>query len=510
MKFLARSLPTSFALTLLTLLAQAQDATTTVGAFELHFDAERFETPFTGQVFVAFSKEGEPREDMHRWFGAPPVLRFQVEKVVGGETHTFGQSKATRHYPLDWESVESGGWRVQAVARLSHTGRQAGLGEGDVVSAVVEIEYDPGSEESVRLVLDTPVSPKAFEDSERARLFAFPSPALSKFHGFDYSMNAGVLLPLDYDPKETYPVIYIVTGFGGSHHSIHRWSERVADTAFDRCIVVIPDASNRYGHSVFCDSESIGPWGEALVRELIPALEAEYGGAGAEHRYVTGVSSGGWSSLWLQVAYPDDFAGCWSHAPDPIDFYDFQQINLYDALADGTPRNMYVDEEGASRPLARRGEEVLLTYEEFVRREHVLNPGGQIRSFEATFSPLDENGTPRRVFDVETGLIDHEAARAWRKYDISHTLLTQWSKLRARLRNKIHVYAGEVDTFYLEGAVERFRKLADEAGMLDEMVVEVIPGMPHTLHGPGQEAMLKTIEERWAERAQRLEGARTQ
>ena len=64
------------------------------------------------------------------------------------------------------------------------------------------------------------------------------------------------------------------------------------------------------------------------------------------------------------------------------------------------------------------------------------------------------------VFDVETGVIDHEAARAWEPYDISHTLLTRWPELRPRLAGKLHVFAGEVDTFYLEGAVERFRARA--------------------------------------------------
>ena len=67
------------------------------------------------------------------------------------------------------------------------------------------------------------------------------------------------------------------------------------------------------------------------------------------------------------------------------------------------------------------------------------------------------------------------------------------------MHGKIHIYAGEVDTFYLGGAVERFQALAEEAGMLDEMVVEVIPGMAHALHGPGQEDMLATIEARWKE-----------
>ena len=128
-------------------------------------------------------------------------------------------------------------------------------------------------------------------------------------------------------------MVYSITGFGGTAKSIAGWERRMReDSTLDGCIIVVPDASNLYGHSVFCDSDSIGPWGHALVYELIPALEEKFGGAGAEQRYATGVSSGGWSSLWLQVTYPQEFAGCWSHVPDPIDFFDFQQINLYEPL----------------------------------------------------------------------------------------------------------------------------------------------------------------------------------
>ena len=69
------------------------------------------------------------------------------------------------------------------------------------------------------------------------------------------------------------------------------------------------------------------------------------------------------------------------------------------------------------------------------------------------------------------------------------------------MAGKINVYAGEVDTFYLEGAVERFQALAREAGMLDEMVIEVIPDMVHTLYGLGQNDMLDTMTTRWKERS---------
>lgn len=477
------------------------------GAFEIVFDAGTFATPFQGDVFVAFAASGEPRTAMHAWFDAPPVLRFTVDSAAPGSARTVSIEDAAAHDPRDWSKVEPKRWRVQAIARASRVGRRPGLDPGDVFSAVVELDYDPGSEASVRLELAQVVPPRPFPESARVKLFELASPSLSAFHGFEYGLRAGVLLPRDYDAARRYPVVYSITGFGGTHEDVQHWEGRIpSGSPLENCLVVVPDATNRYGHSVFCDSASIGPWGRALVEELIPALEAEFGGAGPEQRYVTGVSSGGWSSLWLQVTYPEAFAGCWSHVPDPIDFHDFQGIDLYEPLADGTPRNMYVDEQGQKRPLARRGEQVLVTYEDFVRREHVLDPGGQIRSFEATFSAPGPDGTPRRIFDVETGAIDHAAAAAWRPYDISARLLTGWSELRPRLAGKIHVFAGEVDTFYLEGAVERFLRLAEPAGLLQDMHVEVVPGMAHALHAPGQADMERTIQERRAARAAALEG----
>lgn len=492
-------------------LANAQ----TAGQFEVHFTSQTFgplvsamtelsggdpsAKPFSGQVFVAFSKQGEPRQAMHAWFDPPPLLRFDVEGVEHKQVLRLGIQEASAFHPLDFAQSEPETWQVQAIARVSRTGREAGLSAGDVYSAVHEVTFDPSSEEVLTLHLSNLALEPIFEETERVRKFSMVSPALTQFHGFDYPLDAGVILPENYDPENTYPVVYSVPGFGGTYRGVHRWVQRLQpDSPLQRCILVVPDANHRYGHSVFCDSPTNGPWGQALVHELIPALEKEFGGAGPSQRFVTGVSSGGWSSLWLQVTYPDQFAGCWSHVPDPIDFHDFQRINLYDPLPDGSPRNMFTDEEGHPRPVARDKNLVRLTYEAFVHRESVLNPGGQIRSFEATFSPRLPDGTPRRIFDPKTGVIDHETARAWRAYDISHTLLTRWDDLRPQLAGKIHIYAGEVDTFYLEGAVQRFQKLAAEKGLLDEMHVEVIPGMGHSMSPTGFHAMEAAVEKAFA------------
>lgn len=484
--------------------ATAQEAAdVATGQFEISLDKEIREGDLSGDLIVAFSRDEDPLSTLHSWFNGPPVLRFEVEGLSSEEPILVTAKNAAARFPVAWDAFEdfdSGTWNVQAILRQSRTGREVGLSAGDLLSSPVTITYKPGASGVVQLLINSESVATPLEETERVKHFEFKSPALSEFHGFDYMMNAGVLLPIDHDPEQSYPVLYSVTGFGGTHREIGRWTRRTEGTILDQCIIVIPDASNLYGHSVFCNSPSIGPWGDALVKELIPALEAKYGGAGPEHRHVTGGSSGGWSSLWLQVAYPEAFAACWSHVPDPIDFHDFQQINLYDPLEDGSPRNMFVDEAGERRPLARNGERILLYYGDFAQREHVLNPGGQIRSFESTFSPLGEDGTPRRVFDIDTGEIDHEAAQAWKPYDISHLLLTQWEQLEPRLDGKIHVWAGTQDNFFLEGAVERFLLLAEPAGLLDHMTVEVIEGLPHSTHKAGYDLMLQTITEAWSAR----------
>ena len=115
------------------------------------------------------------------------------------------------------------------------------------------------------------------------------------------------------------------------------------DVAGVDMIHVMLDPSCRTGHHVFADSANNGPFGRALVEELIPHIEARFRGLGKPAgRFLTGHSSGGWSSLWLQTTYPDFFGGTWSTAPDPVDFRDFQKINLY---APGT--NIFVDDKGA-------------------------------------------------------------------------------------------------------------------------------------------------------------------
>ncbi len=227
------------------------------------------------------------------------------------------------------------------------------------------------------------------------------------------------------------------------------------------------------GHHVFADSATNGPRGTALVEEFIPYLERTFPLiADPRARLINGHSSGGWSSLWLQVTYPDFFGGTWSTSPDPVDFRDFQRINIY---APG--ENMFRDREGKLRPLARRGNMPILFYERFSLMDDVIDWGGQLGSFEAVFSPAGKDGRPRKLWNRKTGAIDPDVAKAWEAYDINLVLERNWPVLGPKLKGKIHIYMGGMDTFYLEGATkllkESLLKLKSDA------VVVIVPNRDH-------------------------------
>jgi S-formylglutathione hydrolase FrmB len=229
-----------------------------------------------------------------------------------------------------------------------------------------------------------------------------------------------------------------------------------------------------WGHHVFADSATNGPRGKTLVSELIPYVDEHFRTVPAPTaRFVTGHSSGGWSSLWLQVRYPDTFGGVWSTAPDPVDFRDWQQVDLY-----ATPAlSLYVDERGERRPIARLAGKPVLWYDSFAKMDDVLGRGGQLRSFEAVFSPLDSDGLPRRMWDRTSGRVDPEVVKAWEAYDIRLHVERNWDELAPKLRGKLHIYTGEIDTFYLEGAVRQLKESLAALG--SDAEISIVAGKDH-------------------------------
>lgn len=461
------------------------------GKLRVVVDPAAMEGAYTGRVYVMLATgEGEPRRRMNDWFQPPLLFSKDVAGLAPGAEVSVDDTWLS--YPTPWSEVPVGDYSAQAVIRRSLDTPTPGSGPEDLFSSAGSLKVpSEGGDGGIVLSVGKKPTPRPLRETERVKLVEIVSPSLSAFHGREYKVRAGVFLPEHYSDEgdHEYAVVYSITGFGGDHRGVGGIGRLVPPEAAGDVIMVVPDPLCYRGHSVFADSANNGPWGEMLVKELAPEIEKRYHGGGAKERYVTGVSSGGWSSLWLQVTYPEEFAGCWSHCPDPVDFRDFQQTNLYEPGA-----NLYKAADGARRPLARQGDRVMLWYDDFCRREWVLGPGGQIHSFEAVFSERGADGTPAMLFDRATGVVNPDVAKTWEKYDIRLILERNWSTLGPRLAGKVHVYAGGADTFYLEGAARLLKESMTKLG--SDAVVEIIDGMPHTLYPEGNAAMFKTIMER--------------
>ena len=454
-----------------------------------------FDVPFTGRVYLAVTdgSGGDPLAAMTSWTQPVKLFATDAMAVSPGEVVRFG--RGVESWPVALEDLEPGFYRVQAVVRRSENVPSPGSAPGDRYSDPKTIEVGaPDQGGAIVLTVNREIPEIEKQDGKRLKRVSVRSEMLSAFWGWDFDVNATVVLPAGYedDPDRSWPVVYYVPGFGGTGDQVSRYMQIIEGDP--GAILIGLDPTNKYGHSVFADSENCGPWGAALVKEVIPGIEAMFRcDTSGEHRYVTGISSGGWSSLWLQVTYPETFAGCWSHVPDPVDFADFQSIDLYDAGS-----NMYRDAEGERRPLMRSRGQVILYYEDFVGREDILAPGGQIGSFEAVFGPRGDDGEPVKLFDRETGEIDSEIARSWEPYDIHKVLRENWDELAPRLDGKLRVYGGGTDNFYLEGSVARLAETMQALGA--DADVRVIDGMPHTFYREGDKDMYATIKRRWSER----------
>lgn len=206
-------------------------------------------------------------------------------------------------------------------------------------------------------------------------LFRLRSELLSTFWKKDMFVEAGVVRPLDWKEGERLPVAYNVHGFGGSHRVAWRLAPRLQEGmkagTTPRMLYVYLHAHFEHGHHVFADSKFNGPWGKALTTEFIPALEARFSAAGEPAgRFLTGHSSGGWSTFWLQVTYPDFFGGCWSTAPDSVDFRDFTGIDIY------TYKSAFEDPGGQPIMLMRREGKFVGSIKQYLDMELARQPIG--------------------------------------------------------------------------------------------------------------------------------------
>jgi hypothetical protein len=462
---------------LLTTLVLSVAGTASADTYTVTLDPAARDTPTSGRVVLFFVTETGRDWDRRRPIDGPfyespqPIASVAVDGFNPGESIVIDGSVFAFPHSLD---KLDGVVRVQAILDQDKTVRCHTEGPGNVYSDIVTVELASEREDHVELTLRHVIETRPLPEMPNLKWIELHSELLSEFYGREMHHRAGVALPKAYlepdaDRKE-WPAIYVVPGFGGRHEgaAVHARMfqapgiEEIAPMA----VTIVLDPDSALGHHGFTDSPNHGPRGTALVTELIPHLEAQFRlVAKPEARIVTGHSSGGWTSLWLQLNWPDVFGACWSSAPDPIDFRAFQKTNIYE------DESVYVMPGGRETPSYRmRGHDeefVVMTVRQECLMEYAIHPlggsGQQWDAWAAMFSPRDPSTSyPARMFDPLTGRIDRNVVEHWKQFDIARMVRDDWERFGPIVTDRVRLVCGEFDCYYLQRAVRLFRSGIEE------------------------------------------------
>ena len=464
---------------------------------------------FDGRLLLLFSNNNaaEPRFQISDALSTQIVLGKNVDQWAIGST----QSIAEEAYGFPKErlsQIPAGDYYVQVLLHKYETfhlkngkvvklpmdrgeGQHWNLAPGNIYSKPIKIHFDPKNTEVVQLTIDQ-IIPPIIEptDSKYIKHIKIQSKLLTEFWGRPMYLGAHILLPEGFDTHQNvkYPLAiyhghfpsdlsgfsttppnpnlipdtsarFNITGYNKiQEEEAYQFYKQWTGPNFPRVLAIeIQHATPYYDDSYAVNSANMGPYGDAITYELIPEIEKQFRGIGQGWaRFTYGGSTGGWEALAVQVFYPNEYNGAYAACPDPIDFNHYTTINIY------KDENAYYaksDFKDLARPSHRNYlGHINSTIKETNQRELALGThsrsGDQYDVWEAVFSPMGEDGYPKRIFDKHSGTIDKSVAAYWKEnYDLAHIIKRDWPKIGEQLKGKIHLYVGDMDNYYLNNAV---------------------------------------------------------
>ncbi len=417
-----------------------------------------------GRIFL-FVSNGMREPRFNTWPNKTNMIfAINLENWQGNEFVFNSSAETVKSVDVSLENLSNGEYQVQILWDQNNWESNINA-TGNLYSEAITVNLK--NDTILELPLAKIIKPRKFTETKYLKEVDFISPVLSEWWGKEVHVKAAVFLPRTWfdQPDKKYPVRYNIAGYGGRHTRAARMQRNIdwwlSDDAPD-ILNVFLDGEGPFGDCYQLDSENSGPYGTALVEELIPYIEKEFRGKGTpESRFVEGCSTGGWVSLALQLFYPEFFGGCFSYSPDQVDFENCQLINIY------KDDNAFYNEFDYLRPIVRdvTGEPIV-SQKDFIQFENVLGrsntyvtSGGQFSAFTALFSPKGDDGLPTPLFDPVTGKIDHEVAEYWRKHDLKDYVKTHWKTLGPKIQGKIWIWGADMDNFYLNPALRAFDKM---------------------------------------------------
>jgi hypothetical protein len=430
-----------------------------------------------GRLFVILArmKDPEPRLTLDRTgLDAPQVLARDL-KGFGPGAVAVADAGAFAFPITSLAGVPAGDYFAQALFD-SNADLHLRDAPGNLYSKPKKIHFDPAQGGDWKLELKEQVPAEQLPaETAQIKFVEIQSKLLSDFYSRPIFLRAGIILPRDYerDSSRRYPLWVRIGGLDTRYTDVLNAMEKKSEFAqtwqaddTPRLILLQLDGAGPNGDPYYVNSANNGPFGDALVQELIPQVEIGFRALSQPRaRFLSGVSTGGWVSFALQVFYPDFFNGTWSSCPDPVDFRALELVNIYQDT------NAYVNRYGNERPSERNlNGDVKLTMRREVGVENMLGrrnsytlSGEQWGDWNAVFGPRGADGLPVPLWDPQTGKINHAVAEQWKKYDLRLVLEQNWTTLGPKLRGKIHIAAGEADGYFLNNAVHLLDKFLTSA-----------------------------------------------
>ena len=478
----------------------------TVPVFTVTFDAAKSAAALDGRLFLLLSTDPaeEPRLQINDSPKTQIAFGLDVEGWKPGATQKIDEAHSGFFgYPIrSLRDLKPGEYHVQALFDRYETfhrsdgrtlklpadrgeGRKWNRAPGNLYSKPQTIRL--GATESNDFILTLseeipPIIPPA--DTKYIKHIRIQSERLTKFWGKPIYLGAHVLLPEGFDShsEARYPLMVFHGHFPAdfatfrteppdpnlkpdynerfrlhgynrieqeeAYHFFQTWTK----SDFPRFIIIeIQHATQFYDDSYAVNSANVGPYGDAINYELIPEIEKRFRGIGQGWaRFLYGGSTGGWEAMASKVFYPDLYNAAFVACPDPIDFRAFTVVNIYE------DENAYFIEgphARTPRPGHRDYRDLpTATLEQVNHYELALGTksrsGQQFDIWEAVYSPVGEDGYPKRIFDKVTGEIDRSVADYWREhYDLRYIMQRDWATLGPKLRGKIHLYCGSLDNY---------------------------------------------------------------